>query len=385
MTTSDASGKVSVELTVTDTYAGDNYRIEASFTPDPNFKVKAKSSTFTAWKRAYVEYDQMYKVGEFLNQPSGAGQPVGMPDATKVFVANPSVFAPGDIVHVFSGLSGSPGGGTEATLKGEMRRVASVVTTPPTHIVVEAIPPNTTDALQHTYPYSGGAPPGDDPPYSFVAKVAAGVYDIAATALKLAPVFDDAFVEFVFVEDALGIDGTGRVPAWTSIAEVDDIGRSALFFANRMPPSFATPKTNHLQLVASATHMDMDPDEMDAIGATLSGFNLSWVFYDKIASVPACGAAVLANCVLSTSAHELVHQWDVNPNLAGGHDSQIAHNSATRGCLMNLTSDDTLPDLARLHDNLTAPPPPPSIDLYCLRGHADDLNQTACSWPPLFP
>jgi len=323
--------------------------------------------------------------GEFLNQPSGAGQPVGMPDATKVFVVNPSTFSPGDTVHVFSGFSGSPGGGTEATLKGEMRQVASVVTTLPAHIVVEAIPPNTTDALQHTYPYAGAAPPGEDPPYSFVARVDAGIYDIAATATKLAPVFNDAFVEYKFVEDSLGINGRGRVPAWTNIAEVDDIGRGALFFANRMPPSFTTPKTNHVHLVAAATHMDTDPDEVDAVGATLSGFNLSWVFYDKIASNPACSGGALVNCVLSTSAHELVHQWDVNSNLARGHDSQLAHNSATRGCLMNLASDDTLPDLARLHDNLTAPPSPPSIDLYCLRGHVDDLNQTACTWPPLFP
>lgn len=373
---SDSQGKVQVVLTVTDTFSGDNYQIEASLRAPPNFKKVARTPMITAWRRAYVEYDRMYKDGEFLYQPSGAGQPVGMPDATKVFVVNPNTFTVGDVVHVFSGFTGFAGGGTQATLTGEMRQVAAVVTTPPpAHIVVEAIPPSTIDALQHTYPYSGGAPPGEDPPYSFVAKVGAGVYDIGVTKEKLAPVFDDAFVDWVFV------DVPRHIPYW-NIAEVNQVGRSAFFFDNREPPSFSLPKTNHVQLVAAGTHMD--PVFPDAVGSTLENFNLSWVFFDKL--VAACNAAVLANCVLSTTAHELVHQWDVNSTTnLGGHDLQLAHNSLTRGCLMNLSSDDRLPDLAKLHDNLTAPPSPSSIDLYCLRGHVDDLNQTACSWPPFFP
>lgn len=33
---------------------------------------------------------------------------------------------------------------------------------------------------------------------------------------------------------------------------------------------------------------------------------------------------------------------------------------------------------ARFHANLAAP----SKDLYCIRGHVDDLNQDAYTWPP---
>lgn len=119
------------------------------------------------------------------------------------------------------------------------------------------------------------------------------------------------------------------------------------FLSNREPPSFATARRNHVQLVAAGTHMDMTPANMNAIGATLANSNLSWVFFDKIAAVTGCSGAALANCVLSTTAHELVHQWDANPNTVGRHDSQTAHNSTTRGCLMNLMSDDTLPDLGQ--------------------------------------
>ena len=81
--TSDAQGKVRTVLTITDTYAGDNYQVEASLQPLATFKKIARSGVFTAWRRAYVEYDRMYKVGEFVSQTSGAGQV----DPARVFVS----------------------------------------------------------------------------------------------------------------------------------------------------------------------------------------------------------------------------------------------------------------------------------------------------------
>lgn len=352
--TSDADGKVRTVLTVSDTYAGDNYQVEASLQPAPNFKKIARSGVFTAWKRAYVEYDRMYKVGQFINQTSGAGQA----DPSKVFVPTPATFAMGNMVHV---LAGFPAGGTPATADGEMRTVVAIAAD---HIVVNA-------PLANTYPYGGGFPPGEDPPYSFVAKVTGGAYDLSPSTPIGATAFDDTFTEWVFV------DGGGFVPAWPTINDVADIGRSVFFFKNRQPPSFQVPRTNHVQLVAAGSHSDVA--EPNATGATSAAGNISWVFHDKIASLcGGCNTNQLKNFIDSVATHELAHQWNVNPpvTLTDGHDSEFTWINATRECLMNLAGDDTL-GVARFHANLAAP----SIDLYCIRGHVDDLNQDSCMWP----
>ena len=96
---SDPKGTVRTVLTITDAYAGDNYQVEASLVPFATFQKTARTGVLTAWKRAYVEYDRMYKVGEFISETSGVGQP----DATKVYVVDPATFSIGDEVHVLSG------------------------------------------------------------------------------------------------------------------------------------------------------------------------------------------------------------------------------------------------------------------------------------------
>jgi hypothetical protein len=348
--TSDASGKVSVVLTITDTFAGDNYRIEASLTPEPNFKAQGKSATFTAWKRAYVEYDRMYKVGEFMNQTSGAGQA----DPAKVFVLTPATFTMGDTVHVLSGE-------TPDTAAGEIRTVASVAAD---HVVLDA-------PLTRTYSYLGPDPPGDANPFSFIAKVSGGVYDdIGASVANLAQAFDDPFTEWLFV------DGGSFLPAWTVIDQTDINPRSFFFFLNRQSPASPTPKPNHVQLVAAGA---TNPPVNGLTGGQNPATNWSWVLKDtSTANCVGCSAAQLLNFITDVTVHELAHQWNVNrPQDPGGHDSENAWDDPGRKCLMNEMRNGALDGVARFHDNLAAP----SIDLYCIRGHIDDLNQDSCTWP----
>jgi hypothetical protein len=60
-------------------------------------------------------------------------------------------------------------------------------------------------------------------------------------------------------------------------------------------------------------------------------------------------------------------------NLRRGYPTPI---SPTRKCLMNEARSRTLDGVARLHANLAAT----TKDLYCVRGHIDDLNQDTCAW-----
>ncbi len=353
-----ADGKINLVLGITDTFAGDNYQIEAS-TKDPNvggFKKESKSAIYTAWKRAYIEYDRMYKEGAFIDQTSSAGQ-------TQVFVTTPATFTAGDMVHIFSAES-------PATKTGDMRTVVNVPVGGD-HIVVDG-------NLSQTYTYTAGVPPvapGDAPPYSYVAKVTPGVYgDVKPPVRDLVAAFDDAFTEWVVIET------DGVVPGWTTVPNDltgrPAVGRSAAFFENR---EFSAP-SNTVQLVAAGF----------AVGPLVAGgtvgdgtTNVSWVFVDRITSnlCMGCSGAQLGNYINTVAAHELAHQWNVNkPQDPGGHDSENAWNNATRKCLMNSSRDRTL-GRDHFHADLTAT----SIDLYCIRGHVDNLNLDTCTWPPEFP
>jgi len=357
--TSDAQGKVRTVLTITGTFAGDNYQIEASIQPPPNFKKIARSGVFTAWKRAYVEYDRMYKVGEFIDQTSGAGQP----DPTKVFVVNPATFAVADEVHVLAGFITPLT--VPATAEGEKRTVTSVAAD---HIVLNA-------PLANSYPYVGPDPPGGATPYSFVAKVSGGFHEISPTSKVLSRTFDDPFTEWQFV------DGGSFVPAWTVIARNDIDARSFAFFKNLEPS--VIPKANHVQLVTAGVLAAPDAGLAGLTSADNptgdTALNWSWIFRDAIqSSCTGCTATQLQNYLSDVTAHELAHQWNVNkPEDPGGHDLQNTWHDVAKKCLMN-EARDRLIGPARFHANLAAP----SKDLYCIRGHVDDLNQDACTWPP---
>lgn len=352
---SDAAGKVRTELTITDTYAGDNYVVEASLQPEPSFKKIAQSGVFTAWKRAYVEYDRMYKLGEFISQTSGAGQA----EPARVFVSTPSTFAIGNEVHVFCGNDGAST--SLAHNDGEKRMVTAVA--------AGSIVLNT--ALTLSYPYLGPSAPGAAPPYCFVARISGGSYDVSPPAAELQRAFDDPFTEWKFC------DGGGFIPAWTIIGNADVDLRTFFFFRNRQG---TVPLKNHVQLVAagasstSPTLNGLTSAENDLPDIAL---NWSWVFLDTIpTNCMGCSAAQIDNFIKDVTVHELGHQWNVNKPNPGGHDSENAWNLSSRKCLMNETRNSAISAVARFHANLGAP----TKDLYCIRGHVDDLNQDDCSW-----
>ncbi len=178
------------------------------------------------------------------------------------------------------------------------------------------------------------------------------------------------------------MDGGSFLPAWTVIDLLDINPRTAAFFKN-VQPGVAIPRTNHVQLVAAGALGAPDPNTFGATQAEnalpLISKNWSWVFTDTIQSLCiGCTGTEIQNSFSDVAAHELAHQWNVNlPETPDGHDLENTWNDATKKCLMNQDRERKIGP-ARLHANLAAP----SKDLYCIRGHSDDLNQDACTWPP---
>lgn len=363
----NAQGRVQTELTVTDSFAGDNYQIEVSLKPHANFKPIARSPVLTAWKRAYIEYDRMYEVGETVTQDSGLG-------ANRVYVANPSTFSVGDDVHVLSGDN-------FATAEGEISKVAPGGIAAD-HIVLE-------DTLTNLYRESDGgpAPTNDQHPFSFVARVADGSYDAQLSSESLTRLYDDTFMEWLFV------DGGSFLPLWPVVDSTTPATaaewiqqRTVHFFKNLDAFSPPSASRNHVQLVAAARY---DPQivpypvpPQDVIGGVslgdLDATNWSWVFVKGIldgCTIVGCTAQQLDNILNDYKNHELAHQWQVNkPQNVAGHDMRTSWNSSQL-CQMNESRDFSMP--TKFHAELSAP-----FDLFCIRGHVDDLDQDGCSWPP---
>lgn len=370
-----ADGIATAVLSVDPDHSGNNYRVEASLKPPPDFKRVARSRIYTSWRRLYIEHDRMYKQGEFLTQTSGAGQP----EPARVFVASSAIFAVGDEVHVLAGDDPLTPLGKE-TSQGEIGIVAAVG---PGFIDLQS-------PLSLTYE-EPASPPSPPFPYSFVARRAGGNYDAHPKVDELAEAFDDAFTEWVL------LPADGFVPHWPHTENgippqprdfID--ARSHLFFLHRLG---GAPIVNHVQLV-SAAQMEAAPPQPGAVYGLTSGTNAgsttasnwSWIFSGTIELQAPTNIENVTNHV---TAHELGHQLNVNSGSpqGGGHDEQAAWDAAgacdpsnpVHCCLMFATTAPNTPGIPKFHGGLGAP----SHDLLCIRTHLDDLNEDQC--PPPFP
>lgn len=367
-----ANGVATAVLTVDPRYSGNNYRVEASLTPPPNFKRVARTKgTYTTWRRQYIEHDRMYKQGEFLTQASGAGRP----NPARVFVANSSIFAVGDDVHVLAGDDSSTPVGQERS-EGELGVVAAVG---PGFVDLQA-------PLQLTYE-EPQPPPSPPFPFAFIARRAGGTYDVQPSVTEMEKAFNDAFSDWVL------LPGDGFVPHWPW-AEGNNNPDRALFIDQRSFLFFryydrqnARPFVNHVQLVSAAQFEEVLPSSPvlgraeDSNVGGLPADNWVWMFAGTIAQKAPGNIANVQSHVL---AHELGHQLNVNQgNPAGnGHDVQAAWGAAgtcqpsnlEHCCLMNASTPLNTTGVKRFHAEQAAP----SHDLFCIRSHLDDLNQDGC-------
>ena len=344
-------------------YSGNNYEVEVSFTPPPNFKKRSRSKEFIAWRRVYFEHDRMFKEGEFVTQTSTGNQ---------VFVGNPSIFAIGEPVMVISSTNA-------ATRTGEVRTVAGIGLD---FISLDA-------ALNQTY-LEPENPPGSLRPYSFVAKSTAGsfeIFDAGASAAKLRLAFDDPFTEWARVTSPEGyvphfeaMEGNGTTPGLF----LQEIGLN--FFDS--VDSGGLPLPNHVHVISGAQFEATIPPApaLVDLGSTIADTNQTGLWLQTIDIRANPGS--YQTTVDEVFAHELAHQFDVNiptpqiprcddPSemLPSGHDCLTEWGISAAPCLMHPSAQGT--GVRRFHSEFT-----PSMDLYCIRGHEDDLNSATCTWTP---
>ena len=240
----------------------------------------------------------MWRAGAWVVADSGAGQQNPM----RAHVSDTAGFVIGDDVQILSGDSFE-------TANGEFGTVYAIG---PGYVDVDTDPGPDLAGLKQLYRSAGGPPPADQAPFSFLARVLPGVYDANQNTASMAVAFDDAYAEWVV------LPMTGFVPHWPLVPDPEiDLGYLAL----RSPPFFRSlsdpnrpPILNTVQLVSAA-------DADGAFGLSVSQFDWTWVFHDRIVSFYPLNVAAASE---STTAHELAHQFDVNQMDTKGYDAEEA-------------------------------------------------------------
>lgn len=346
----DANGVAVATLTVNNQHTGNNYRVEAGLAGGGDFRSLAVSPVFTSWRRAYIEHDLMWRLGAWVVADSGSGQPNPM----RVFVSDPSGFTVGEDVQILSGASLD-------TASGEFGTVAAIG---PDYVDVDTDPGPGQAGLSRLYP--GAAP--DTAPYSYLARVGPGWFGADPNTAALAEAFDDAFAEWAVLPTGGFVPNFPLVPAGAAAAGAYIDARSPLFFAAHVDPS-SPPITNTVHQVSGASSGDSLAWTLPATGS-----NWTWLFDQNIASAYPTNFDAARQ---STLAHELAHQYDVNPGDPLGHDLEASWTPSGQLCLMNVNRDRTL-GVIKMHAPLGAA----TNDLTCVRSHIDDLDSSSlCSQP----
>jgi hypothetical protein len=328
------NGKASVDLIITDRYAGDNYRVLISTQNSP-FKEQARSPIITAWKRIYIEKDKMYKVGQFLSADSGKDYGT---THKEIFISDTSAFANDDEVHIM-GYSDPAG---------EILIVESIVDND--HLVVGT-------PMNKNYPISAYGLPNRP----HVAKVSAGTYDIVpARIIEIGKkTYGEMFVEYIIPT----IDTSGPVPnehfEWASSPPDTEMGLySANYNGNLQGPNYK----NHIHLIAGEKNFKSPYDTN--LGTTISTYDCTFLWFSNI---PANNSVI--EDVLS---HEFGHHWLVNSWIASGHcNDNPWNNFGGDKCIMNESrnaGDGNMKyDINDASDG--------EKDLYTVRNRPDDLGQ----------
>ncbi|UCF81155.1 MAG: IPT/TIG domain-containing protein [Acidobacteriota bacterium] len=304
-----ADGTVEVTLYITDRYAGDNYKIQASFEPfagddppNPGTRIKAESGTITAWKRIYVERDDMYRRGGMLFSdftPDGDS----LPDTIQVETGHNLIV--GDGIDIFD---------ADHPVEMFAHEAATIQTiTPDTGFDSVALD---VDLQQG---YNAGFAGGDKG--AGVGVPSTGFYK--ADAGLLHDTYGEVFVEYLF-PDA----GRGAVPYRPSFVLADLTPFRDIWFSNQT-------KANYLFLVGGTERSDNPLSK----GTSHDGKELNFVWIKRIEASAADAPAANRDVV----CHEFGHQFGVNPEDSLGHDLNdawcIATTCPTELCVMNESRD----------------------------------------------
>lgn len=331
---SDGAGRASVMLTVTDHVGGDNYQVEASMKPDFTCGTGGcpKSATYTAWKRVYVEVNKMFRRGSFVRLPVAIG-------ATQIPVTDVRSF-PRPPFQVRLIHAASPDAQV-AEFYSEDVQITRVVRDPdPQHDLPDAgvLIVGGTAGTARAY-LDRPALLGRERPYLADAiGVVSGnrSRDYYLPNGQYMGLFDDAFVEYLWLTDATATDGDvlsgrmtapfdGAIPYRREVSTAADLQEREWLFrkwarnVRRINQDDREAFPNH-QVVfgASAEFSASSQSRRYGVTEVAAGFNDVWLFVGTMPTTRSVGEAMV---------HEMAHQWRVNPsgplNSAGGHCNHI--------------------------------------------------------------
>jgi hypothetical protein len=248
-----------VELKITNRYAGDNYQVEASL--DSTFSnICAKTAILVAWKRCYLERDNMYKKGGTLTT---AYTPPTDNKITEVdlMLDNATDFAAGKLITIFS-----PTATHDTTVIRKVGRKIFVATVP------------------NAFPKYSGVKLRDNN----------DSFNLSLTYLEQAYGRDtDGSDGGTFVEYTRLPAGSGNIPKYTSFPNDLEAKTFCEFWF-----SGSASKENLFQVVAANKHND------GSFGTTDRNRNISYVTIGGATSTNNAVAQVEESAV-----HEIAHQF----------------------------------------------------------------------------
>ena len=282
----DASGVAEVDLKITDQYAGDNYCVYAS--PDPYTLGEACTDLLIAWKRMYLERDNMYKKGsslitDFLYDGDS------WPDV--IYCDDTSNFSIGNHITIFDNNGNS--------INTDVQLVTS------NSLVIDDIDAN-FDC------FSGIKIQSESDTY-------AATIDYIGMSYGMYPDGSDGGVFVEFVE----VDGGTPIPKYTSFPNVNILGDFCSFWFDHLNNS-----ADCVQLV------DANSISTGKQGATNNLLNISVIF--DYAHTGTDKDKMLKDTVV----HELGHQFGVSGYHVDRHINHLNH-EGTDQCIMSLNSDQT--------------------------------------------
>jgi len=329
---SDASGRVEPVLEGTNRYSGDNYLLEASFdaqftcaTAGPNgTNLCPRSGLVTAWKRINVEVHKMFVAGAFLTDPVSPGDILINVSDVSAFPNPPFVVR---LIHGASADGGSPQDfyHEEVTVRHiQGRRLLNFSPAPGRLYLREPNNPSVGDTVQASYSGLENILGIDRPYLADAVGLGATSADYTTVDTSLvAPLFDDAFVEFLWLSDEGSFNWPdpryGRVIPFVHELQRGDGAMTELLARKWMRNAqrvgvWRVAEPNH-QMVFLANRKYGLPGEIHRGDTRVShAFNDLWLY-----------TAATPNSDLRAEAltHELGHEWLVNQFYLNGQPTTI--------------------------------------------------------------
>jgi|GEM_PF-3025459 len=348
------------DFQITRRYAGDNYKVffQTADSTSQNFFADA-SPIFTAWKHVHIESDKMCRNGGILEANASVGDGfiylAMFPDGSRVDTVNPN-----NIIHIFDAAT---------PYESAHDILCARAVTPDLPNLRVRIDLGEKDhcaqpaTLNHSY--SADTDPLGQSPWDFSSGNSAGVcvddglfYNADPSDLRQG--FDDAYVSFH--DPAYGTEGAGVVPYLPPAFYDGYMLYSSCPSSTPRPGYDFSPwyrfaniwfqnktRDNYLELVGLGNTAPLDTCTVctspgpAAPAPQLFGFSgIGWASVDGLSNRISlvfrgaieypCQSTAWDNATRETTAHEIGHQFYVNPLSAEMHDDHCVWESTGPGC-----------------------------------------------------